>query len=102
MSVVRKSNAPALATSDQKREQCNRRRRKYLTDGINMFEDFFKDDRCEKPEIRRNLEGQNILKEEIETAVKKMKNEKVTGIPNTPIEENTALDNQGIGSDNIT
>ncbi|GFO10871.1 hypothetical protein PoB_003737600 [Plakobranchus ocellatus] len=45
-------------------------------------EDFFKDDRCKKPKIEKNIEGPNILKEEAEAAIKKMKNGKATGPDN--------------------
>ncbi|GFN97376.1 endonuclease-reverse transcriptase [Plakobranchus ocellatus] len=59
-------------------------------------EDLFKDDRCEKPKIEKNIEGPTILKEEIEAAIKKMKNGKATGPDIIPVEIIKALDNLGI------
>ncbi|GFO39078.1 endonuclease-reverse transcriptase [Plakobranchus ocellatus] len=59
-------------------------------------EDLFKDDRCEKPKIKNNIEGPTILKEEVEAAIKKMKNGKATGPDNIPVEIIKALDNLGI------
>ncbi|GFO44211.1 RNA-directed DNA polymerase from mobile element jockey-like [Plakobranchus ocellatus] len=59
-------------------------------------EDLLKDDRCKKPEIEKNIEGPTILKEEVEAAIKKMKNGKATGPDNIPVEIIEALDNLGI------
>ncbi|GFO40389.1 RNA-directed DNA polymerase from mobile element jockey-like [Plakobranchus ocellatus] len=59
-------------------------------------EDLLKDDRCEKPKIKENVEGPTILKEETEAAIKKMKNGKATGPDNIPVEIIKALDNLGI------
>ncbi|GFN94140.1 endonuclease-reverse transcriptase [Plakobranchus ocellatus] len=61
-------------------------------------EDLFRDDRCEKPKIKNNIEGPTILKEEVEAAIKKMKmkNGKATGPDNIPVEIIKALDNLGI------
>ena len=59
-------------------------------------EDLFKDNRGAKPEIKKNLEGPCILKEEVKAALKKMKNGKATGPDNIPIEIVTALEDLGI------
>ncbi|GFO09383.1 RNA-directed DNA polymerase from mobile element jockey-like [Plakobranchus ocellatus] len=59
-------------------------------------EDLFKDDRCKKPKIKKNIESPTILKEEVEAAIKKMKNGKATGPYNIPVEIIKALDNLGI------
>ncbi|GFO20090.1 endonuclease-reverse transcriptase [Plakobranchus ocellatus] len=59
-------------------------------------EDLFKDDRCKKPKIKKNIEGPTILKEEVEAAIKKMKNGKATGPDNIPVEIIKALDTLGI------
>ncbi|GFN91553.1 craniofacial development protein 2 [Plakobranchus ocellatus] len=57
---------------------------------------IFKDDRCKKPKIKENIEGPAILKEEVEAAIKKMKNGKATIPDNIPVEIIKALDNLGI------
>ncbi|GFN80528.1 hypothetical protein PoB_000703400 [Plakobranchus ocellatus] len=49
-------------------------------------EDLYEDDRCKKPIIEKNIEGPTILKEEVEAAIKKMKNGKATGSDNIPVE----------------
>ncbi|GFO07245.1 endonuclease-reverse transcriptase [Plakobranchus ocellatus] len=59
-------------------------------------EDLFKDDRCKKSKIEKNIEGPTILKEDVEAAIKKMKNGKATGPDNIPIEMIKAIDNLGI------
>ncbi|GFO26187.1 endonuclease-reverse transcriptase [Plakobranchus ocellatus] len=59
-------------------------------------EDLFKDDRCEKLKSEKNLEGPAILKEEVEAAIKKMKNGKATGPDNTPVSIIKSQDNLGI------
>ncbi|GFO29086.1 endonuclease-reverse transcriptase [Plakobranchus ocellatus] len=59
-------------------------------------EDLFKGDRCEKPKLEKNIEGLNILIEEVEAAIKKTKNGKATGPDNMPVEIIEALDNLGI------
>ncbi|GFO46720.1 endonuclease-reverse transcriptase [Plakobranchus ocellatus] len=59
-------------------------------------DDLNKDDRCKKPKIEKNKEGPSILKEEVEAALKKMKNGKATGPNNIPVEIIKALDNLGI------
>ncbi|GFO19395.1 RNA-directed DNA polymerase from mobile element jockey-like [Plakobranchus ocellatus] len=59
-------------------------------------EDLFKDDRCEKPKIKKNIAGPTILEEEVEAAIKKMKNGKATGPDNIPVEIIKALNNLGI------
>ncbi|GFO09942.1 RNA-directed DNA polymerase from mobile element jockey-like [Plakobranchus ocellatus] len=59
-------------------------------------EDLFKDDRCKKPKIKKKIEGSSILKEEVEAAIKEMKNGKATGPDNIPVEIIKALDNLGI------
>ncbi|GFO06294.1 craniofacial development protein 2-like [Plakobranchus ocellatus] len=48
---------------------------KILNRWSECVEDLFKDD--EKPKIKKNIEGPTILEEEIEAAIKKMKNGKV-------------------------
>ncbi|GFO06913.1 endonuclease-reverse transcriptase [Plakobranchus ocellatus] len=59
-------------------------------------EDLFKDDRCKNPKIKKKIEGQIILKEEVEAEIKKMENGKATGPDNIPVEIIKALDNLGI------
>ncbi|GFN88795.1 endonuclease-reverse transcriptase [Plakobranchus ocellatus] len=60
-------------------------------------EDLFKDDKCENPpKKKKNIEGSTILEEEVEAAIKKMKNGKATGPDNIPVEIIKALDNLGI------
>ncbi|GFO38846.1 endonuclease-reverse transcriptase [Plakobranchus ocellatus] len=72
----------------EKKEILNRR--------SEYVEDLFKDDRSKKPKIKEKIEGPTILKEEVEAAVKKMKNGKATGPDNIPVEIIKALDNLGI------
>ncbi|GFO09608.1 endonuclease-reverse transcriptase [Plakobranchus ocellatus] len=85
MSVLRISNAVARAGSNQKKEILNR--------WSEYFEDLFKDERCEKPKIEKNIEGPATLKEEVEAAIKKMKNGKATRPDNIPVEIIKVLDN---------
>ncbi|GFO40610.1 endonuclease-reverse transcriptase [Plakobranchus ocellatus] len=59
-------------------------------------EDLLKDDRCKKPIIKKKIECPTILKEEVEAAIKKMKNGKATGPDNIPVEIVKALDNLGL------
>ena len=59
-------------------------------------EDLFKDDRDTKPEIKKNIEGPSILKEEVKAAINKMKKGKATGPDNIPIEIIVALEDLGI------
>ncbi|GFO39118.1 RNA-directed DNA polymerase from mobile element jockey-like [Plakobranchus ocellatus] len=49
-----------------------------------------------KPKIKKNIEGPTILKEEVEAAIKKMKNGKATGPNNIPVGRIKALDDVGI------
>ncbi|GFO41256.1 hypothetical protein PoB_006776100 [Plakobranchus ocellatus] len=65
-------------------------------------EDLFKDDRSKKPKIKKNIEGPTIFKEEVEAALKKMKNGKGIRPDYTPVEIIKALDNIGIDSDKKT
>ncbi|GFO16219.1 RNA-directed DNA polymerase from mobile element jockey-like [Plakobranchus ocellatus] len=61
------------------------------------IEDLCKDDRCEKSKIEKKNEGPTILKEEVEAAIKKMKNGKATGPDDIPLVKIIkALDNLGI------
>ncbi|GFN89224.1 heparan-sulfate 6-o-sulfotransferase 1 [Plakobranchus ocellatus] len=59
-------------------------------------EDLFKDGRCKKPNIEKNIEGPTILTAEVEAAIKKMKNGNATGPDNTPFKIIKTLDNLGI------
>ncbi|GFO33601.1 RNA-directed DNA polymerase from mobile element jockey-like [Plakobranchus ocellatus] len=59
-------------------------------------EDRLKDDKCKKPKIKKTIEGPTILGEEVEAAIKKMKNGKATRPDNIPVEIIKALDNLGI------
>ncbi|GFO35666.1 endonuclease-reverse transcriptase [Plakobranchus ocellatus] len=59
---------------------------------------LLKDDWCKKPKIKKKIEGPIVLKEDVEAAIKKVKNEKATE-PDTgriPIEIIKALDNLGV------
>ncbi|GFO34971.1 RNA-directed DNA polymerase from mobile element jockey-like [Plakobranchus ocellatus] len=59
-------------------------------------EDRFKDDVCKNPKIEKNIDGPFIVKEEVEAAIKKMKNGEATEPDNIPVEIIKALDNLGI------
>ncbi|GFO13421.1 endonuclease-reverse transcriptase [Plakobranchus ocellatus] len=58
--------------------------------------ELFKDDKWKKPNIEKNIEGSSIFKEEVEAAIKKMKNGKAIGPDNIPVDIVKALDNLGI------
>ncbi|GFO32989.1 hypothetical protein PoB_005949400 [Plakobranchus ocellatus] len=70
--------------------------KKVLSRWSEYVEDRLKDDRCEKPKIKKNIEGPTILKEEVEAAIKKMKNGKAMGPDNISVGIIKALDNLGI------
>ena len=57
---------------------------------------MFKDDRGEKPEISKSIEGHKILETEIRAAVKKMKRRKAAGPDGIVIEMMDALKDFGV------
>ena len=56
-----------------------------------------KDNRGERPAIKKNTDGPPILKAEVEAAIRKMKRGKATGSDGIPIEKILALEEMGIG-----
>ena len=60
------------------------------------IEDLFQDDRGEKPVIKKDMDGQPILKEEVSAAIRKMKHGKAVGPDNIPIEVFAVLEDIGI------
>ena len=59
--------------------------------------ELFKDNRGERPAIKKNTDGPPILKAEVEAAIRKMKRGKATGPDGIPIEIILALEEMGIG-----
>ncbi|GFO43225.1 RNA-directed DNA polymerase from mobile element jockey-like [Plakobranchus ocellatus] len=59
-------------------------------------EDLFKYDGCKKNHNREKYRSPNYPKEDVEAAIKKMKNGKATGPENIPVAIIKALDNLGI------
>ena len=59
---------------------------------------LFKDDRGERPEINKEMEGRPIVKEKIECALKKMKYGKATRPDNTSVEMIEAQEEIGINN----
>ncbi|GFN88481.1 RNA-directed DNA polymerase from mobile element jockey-like [Plakobranchus ocellatus] len=70
-------------------------KREILNRWSEYVEDLFKDDECKTSKIKKKIEGPIILKEEVEPAIKKMKNGKATGPDNIPVQIIKALDNLG-------
>ena len=60
------------------------------------IEDLFEDNREDKPEINKPIEGPKILHDEVRAAMKKMKYGKAAGPDNITIEAFSALDDCGI------
>ena len=60
------------------------------------IEELFKDNRGEKPVIKKDMNGPPILKEEVQAAIKKMKQRKATGPDNIPVEVIVTLEELGI------
>ena len=68
-----------------------------LTDrNTEYIEELFEDDREDKPEIDKPMEGPKIMKDEVRAAMKKMKYGKATGPDNITIETSDALGDWGI------
>ena len=61
------------------------------------IEELFKDNRGERPAIKKNKDGPPILKAEVEAAIRKMKRGKATGPDRIPIEIILTLEEMGIG-----
>ena len=59
--------------------------------------ELFKDNRGERPAIKKNTDGPPILKAEVEAAIRKMKRGKAIGPDGIPIEIILALEEMGIG-----
>lgn len=60
------------------------------------IEELFDDDRGEKPNLNKPIEGPPILKDEVENAIKKMKHGRAPGPDNIPVEIYDALGEMGI------
>ena len=58
--------------------------------------DLFEDDRGERPEVDREMEGPPILKDEIKSSLRRMKYGKAIGPENISVEMLDALENIGI------
>ena len=67
-----------------------------LTRWSEYIEDLFEDSREEKCNINKEMDGPSILKEEVESAIRKMKLGKATGPDNIPVEIILALEDLGI------
>ncbi|GFO21860.1 hypothetical protein PoB_004836500 [Plakobranchus ocellatus] len=64
-------------------------KREIYTNGQNMVKIFLKLKGAKKtPKVKKNIEGPTIVKEEVEAAIKKMKNGKGTGPDNIPVTNN--------------
>ncbi|GFO09043.1 RNA-directed DNA polymerase from mobile element jockey-like [Plakobranchus ocellatus] len=63
--------------------------------------ELFKGDRKDHNIMKNNFAGPSIMKEEIETAIKKMKHGKATGPDNISVELIEALEDFGIGKSHI-
>ena len=70
-------------------------------DVLNKWSEYigglFKDNRGERPAIKKNTDGPPILKAKVEAAIRKMKRGKATGPDGIPIEIILALEEMGIG-----
>ena len=60
------------------------------------IQELFDDDRLPKPNIRKNIEGPSIMKDEVRQAIKSMKNNKATGPDEIAAEMIQSLDELGI------
>ncbi|GFO24183.1 RNA-directed DNA polymerase from mobile element jockey-like [Plakobranchus ocellatus] len=70
---------------------------KILERWAEYIRELFKDDRKDHNIMKNNFAGPPIMKEEVETAIKKMKHGKATGPDNISVELIEALENFGIG-----
>ncbi|GFO39342.1 RNA-directed DNA polymerase from mobile element jockey-like [Plakobranchus ocellatus] len=70
---------------------------KILERWAEYIRELFKDDRKDHNIMKNNFVGPPILKEEVETAIKKMKHGKATGPDNISVELIEALEDFGIG-----
>ncbi|GFO42831.1 endonuclease-reverse transcriptase [Plakobranchus ocellatus] len=72
-------------------------REKILERWAEYIREFFKDDRKDHSVMENNFAGPPIMKEEVETAIKKMKHGKATDPDNISVELIEALEDFGIG-----
>ncbi|GFN75271.1 RNA-directed DNA polymerase from mobile element jockey-like [Plakobranchus ocellatus] len=70
---------------------------KILERWAEYIRELFKDDRKDHNIMKNNIAGPPIMKEEVETAIKKMKHGKATGPDNISVELIEALEDFGIG-----
>ena len=60
------------------------------------IEELFDDNRASKPDIKKNIEGPPIMKDEVRQAIKSMKLNKATGPDGISIEMIQCLDELGV------
>eukprot|EP00795_Rhopilema_esculentum_P008226 gene8226-biopygen9334 len=95
----RRSSAPSGCIQSNDDETITEKE-KALERLTEYLEELFKDDRGNKPTIKKNFDGSKILKSETESALKKMKKNKAAGPDEITAEMLTFLDD--LGMDKLT
>ena len=93
--VSGKKGCPNIGCIKSKEGNIQMNKEEVLNRWSEYIEDLFNDNR-EEQIIKKDIEGLPILKQEVEAAIKKMKNGKATGPDNIPVEIIVALDDLGI------